>query len=419
VASSGDADIFLAKYGTNGVAQWAVGYGDGAAANPQIATGTAITADGTLAVIGTFSGSFSLGSGSLASASPIDFLAAVRASDGTGQWAKQFNDGANGTLKAVAANPGDTSNRIAVCGIANQGKPTDLVGTGAIAATGNDIIIGAFKSDGTKLWASQFSSPGTFNEECDSVALDNSGNVWAIGSTTGASVSFGGATATLVGPGNSNRKYLWIAEFDGATGAAINAAIFAGTGQVTPNGIGGTSLVVDLAGNLIASGQVVGAVTFGSTTLTSAGSADAWVAKFSSTLAPIWAERLGGTKSDNANGLAVDSAGDVVVTGAFNLTASIGGTTASTQTVTASGTTAPDVFVWKLDGSSGATAFIGGFGDAATQTGDAVVVNRYSALPNPIAFAGTLNSSIPFPSPAGTVTATGATDVFLVVGQDP
>ena len=184
-----------------------------------------MTADGTLAVIGTFSGTFNVGSGSLSSASPIDFLAGVHASDGSGVWAKQFNDGANGTLKSVAANPGDASathgNRIAVCGIANQGKPTDLVGSGAIAATGNDVIIGAFKSDGTKLWAAQFSSPGTFNEECDSVALDNNGNVWAIGSTAGASLSFGGATSTLTGPGNSNKKYLWIAEFDGTTGAAI------------------------------------------------------------------------------------------------------------------------------------------------------------------------------------------------------
>ena len=107
------------------------------------------------------------------------------------------------------------------------------------------------------------------------------------------------------------------------------------------------------------------------------------------------------------------------MTGAFNLTASIGGTTASTQTVTANGTTAPDVFVWKLNGSTGATDFVAGYGDAATQTGDAVVVNRYAAAPNQVAFAGTLNSSITFPSPAGTVTAAGATDVFFVVGQDP
>jgi len=418
VASGGDADIFLAKYDTTGTAVWAVGYGDGASANPQIATGAAVANDGTLAVIGSFSGTFSIGTTNLSSSSPIDLLGFFKQSDGTGLSAKQFNDGVNGALKSVAANPNDSSaahgNRVAVCGLANQGTPA-LPPSGAVAATGNDIIIGVFKTDGSQLWGSQFSSAGTFNEECDSVALDDNGDVWAIGSTSGASLNFGGATSALTGPGNSNKKYLWIAKFNGATGAAIYSAIFTGTGQVTPNSTGGNSIVVDLSGNVIASGQVVGAVTFGSTTLTSAGAADAWVARFGPTLTPIWAERLGGTKSDNVNGVSVDAAGDVIATGAFNVTATIGGTTASSSTITANGTTAPDVFVWKLNGTTGATDFVAGYGDAATQTGDAIAANKYGA--NQITFAGTLNASIPFPAPAGTVTATGSTDVFLTTAK--
>ena len=420
VASGGDADIFLAKYNSSGVAQWAVGYGDGAAANPQIATGAAVTNDGTLAVIFNFSGAFSIGSGSLNSSSVIDGVGFLKAADGTGVTAKQFNNGTNGALKAIAANPNDTStthgNRIAVCGLANGGTPA-LPTSGAVAASGNDIIIGAFKSDGTQLWGSQFSSAGTFNDECDSVAVDDNGDVWAIGSTTGASLNFGGATSALTGPGNANRKYVWIAKFNGATGAALLSAIFSGTGQVTPNSTGGNSIVIDPTGNVIAGGQVVGAVTFGSTTLTSAGAADAWVAKFNgTTLAPIWAERLGGTKADNVNGLAVDYYGDVIATGAFNLTANVSGTTASTATITATGTTAPDVFVWKLNGNTGGTDSLVGYGDAATQTGDAIAANRFSSG-NQVTFAGTLNSSITFPAPAGAVTATGATDVFLTTAK--
>ncbi|HET6440555.1 MAG TPA: hypothetical protein VFG59_21015, partial [Anaeromyxobacter sp.] len=193
--------------------------------------------------------------------------------------------------------------------------------------------------------------------------------------------------------------------------------IFSGTGQVTPNSTGGNSIVIDPTGNVIAGGQVVGAVTFGSTTLTSAGAGDAWVAKFNgSTLAPIWAERLGGTKADNVNGLAVDYNGDVLATGAFNVTASISGTTASSFAITANGTTAPDVFVWRLNGTNGATDWVAGYGDTATQTGDAIVANRFAAA-NQITFAGTLNSSITFPAPAGAVTATGATDVFLTTAK--
>ena len=402
------------------MAQWAVGYGDGAAANPQIATGAAVTNDGTLGVIFNFSGAFSIGTGSLSSSSVIDGVGFLSTANGTGKTAKQFNDGSNGALKGIGANPNDASaahgNRIAVCGLANGGTPA-LPTTGAVAASGNDIIIAAFKSDGTQLWGSQYSSAGTFNEECDSVAVDDNGDVWAIGSTAGATLNFGGATSALTGPGNSNRKYLWVAKFNGATGAAMLSAIFSGTGQVTPNGTGGNSIAIDPAGNVIAGGQVVGAVTFGSTTLTSAGAADAWVAKFNgTTLAPIWAERLGGTKADNVNGVAVDYYGDVVVTGAFNLTAAISGTTTSASTITANGTTAPDVFVWKLNGNTGGTDSVAGYGDAATQTGDAIAANRFSSA-NQVTFAGTLNASIPFPAPAGTVTATGATDVFLTTAK--
>jgi len=417
VQSGGDADIFVAKYNTAGVAQWAVGYGDGAAANPQIGTGAAVTNDGTLAVIGTFTGTFSIGSGALSSASAIDFLAFLHQADGTGITALQFNDGSNGALKSVAANPNDSSsahgNRIAVCGVADGGTPTAFVGTSAIAATAEDIIIGVFTSSGTKLWASQFSSAGNFSEECDSVAVDDNGDVWAMGFTTGASLNFGGSTSTLTGPGVSTRKFVWIAKFNGATGAAEASAIFGGsTGQANPNPAGGVGLGVDSAGNVVAAGQFIGAITFGGTTLTTAGGRDAWVAKLGPTLAPIWAERLGGPSTDDANGVAVDSEGDVLVTGAFTGTATIGGTTASPSTITSGG--ASDVFVWKLNGATGATDFVAGYGDPAVQTGDAIVANRFG--PDQVAFAGTLNGTITFPPLTDTlsVTSDAGTDVFLV-----
>jgi hypothetical protein len=415
VASLGDSDILLARYDATAHATWAVSYGD--ATNAQFAVGTAVTNDGTVAVIGSFTGGFSIGTGSLSSASAIDFLAAVKATDGTGLWAKQFSNGTNGLLKAVAANPSDASlahgNRIAVCGFANSGTPANLVGTGAVAAAANDIVIAAFKSDGTKLWGSQFSSPGTANEECDAVAIDDNGDVWAAGSTSGASINLGGATGVLTGPNASTRKFIWVAKFNGATGAAITSAIFGGTGgQATPAGI-----AVDALGNVALAGQFTGNVTFGGTTLTSAGLADAWAARLGGALVPAWAVRMGGAGGDVANGVAVDSAGDVLVVGSFNK-----GPTTGAAVLTAAGTTSPDVFVLKLNGATGATDFAAGYGDAVNQTGDAIAVNRFGATPDQIAVAGTLNGSIGFPAPVGTLSFGGvdpslSADVFLVTGQ--
>jgi hypothetical protein len=411
VTSTGDADIFLAKY-TNGVAQWAVGIGD-AGANPQSASGTAITNDGTLAVIGQFAGAVTIGSGNLNSAAPIDFLAGFDGSNGAGKWAKQLNDG-SGFVKAVAANANDATpahgNRIALCGFASGvTAPADLV-TGATVPVGNDILVGAFSSAGTKLWASQIATAA--NEECDAVTVDDSGDVIASGSFSGASLTFPGLPA-LTGPGNSTRKYLWVAKFNGATGAPIAAVAFSGTaGQASPN-----SLTTDAAGDVVVGGSFTGNLTIGATLLTSAGANDAYVAKLTPALGTAWAVRLGGTGGDVAYGVATTSVGDVVVTGLFNRT------TTGAAILTTTTTTASNPFVLKLDGLTGATQQAKGYGDAATSSGDALVVNRFGTDQVSIvgSFGATLTAvpptSPPLLGPALPplpVTAVNATDVFLV-----
>jgi hypothetical protein len=96
------------------------------------------------------------------------------------------------------------------------------------------------------------------------------------------------------------------------------------------------------------------------------------------------------------------------VTGLFNRT------TTGAAALVANGTTASDVFVLKLSAATGATDFAAPYGDAATQSGDGIAVNRFGS--NQVALTGTLNGSITFPAPAGALTAVGATDVFLVTG---
>jgi hypothetical protein len=408
VTSTGDYDIFVAKYDASGANVWAVGYGD-ALSNSQIATGTAVTADGTVAVIGSFSGNVTIGN-PISSSNQIDFLAAVRSSNGSGLWAKQFNDGSGGILKSVAANPGDASahgNRIAVCGIATQ-SATDLV-AGATYGGLNDIVIAVYTSSGSLLWSQQIGTAG--NEECDAVAVDDNGDVYAAGKFDGASLTIPGTTA-LAGPNSSIRKFIWVAKFNGATGAGLASAAFGGSvGQA------GANSVAAAPGILVVGGNFTSSVPFGGTTLTSAGGTDAYVAGLDPTsLAVTWAERLGGTGADAVNGVAVTSYGDVLATGIVNKSATIAGTTASATTVTASSTTAADAFVWKINGLTGGTDFAAPYGDIVTQTGDAVAVNRFAAT-NQVALVGTLNGSVTFPAPAGTISATGATDVFFTTAK--
>jgi hypothetical protein len=410
VSSTGDADLYLAKVNAAGVVQWAVSYGD--AANPQVASGAAVTNDGTFAAIGNFSGAVTIGANTINNASQIDFLAGFNGADGTGKWAKQFNNGTSGALKSIAANANDATvahgNRIAVGGFAsNGGTPSDLV-TGANPAVGNDIVIGVFKSDGTKLWAFQFGTAGA--EECDAVAVDDNGDVYAAGSFSGAGLNFGGTSTALVGPNTSTRKFIWVAKFDGATGTAISAVSYNGTGgQATPTG-----LVVDASGEVVLGGSFTGNVSFGGTALATAGLGDAFVAKLTTALAPSWAVRIGGIGSDVVNGVAVDSLGDVLAIGTFNKT------TTGAAVISAQTTTAANSFSLKLNGLTGATDSAHAYGSVATTSGDAVVVNRYlGTAQDAITMTGTFGATLTFglPGTATPITATLGTDVYLVTAK--
>jgi len=81
---------------------------------------------------------------------------------------------------------------------------------------------------------------------------------------------------------------------------------------------------------------------------------------------------------------------------------------------------ASDIFLLKLNSTTGASQFAANYGDVATQTGDAISVNRSGtgAVKDTFSLAGTLNGSATFPAPVGTVTAVGSTDTLLIIGSE-
>lgn len=123
----------------------------------------------------------------------------------------------------------------------------------------------------------------------------------------------------------------------------------------TTTGGGGSSLVtataIDAAGSVFLAGYFTNNVVLGSTTLTSRGSNDVFVAKFNpSTNQFVWAQQAGGTGDDRATALAV-SGTSVYVAGAFaSLTATFG-----PAALTNMGR--EDVFVAKLTDAGSAGGF--------------------------------------------------------------
>lgn len=103
------------------------------------------------------------------------------------------------------------------------------------------------------------------------------------------------------------------------------------------------SVKTDAAGNSYITGFFYTTATFGSLNVTSSGLQDAFIAKYNTSGVCQWVKSCGGTGSDIGNGITVDNAGNVIVTGEFAGTATFGSTTLTSQ----NGST--DVFTTKLD----------------------------------------------------------------------
>jgi hypothetical protein len=104
-----------------------------------------------------------------------------------------------------------------------------------------------------------------------------------------------------------------------------------------------TDIAVDNNGNCYVTGLYSGSsIVFGSTTLTSAGSDDLFVAKYDNTGSVVWAKTYGGTGFDHGNGVATDGVGNCYLTGSFQNSINFGATS-----YTSAGNS--DLFIVKLD----------------------------------------------------------------------
>ena len=135
----------------------------------------------------------------------------------------------------------------------------------------------------------------------------------------------------------------------------------------------------DALGNVFITGTFETSITFKGSTTNSKGKADIFVAKLAPDGAPLWIRTYGGINPDIVTALAVDAAGNVIVTGYFNSPIDFG-----------SGVKTPpanDGFVIKLDGSGNYvwdTILSGGLTEAplamaVSSSGDVLVAGYYSS----------------------------------------
>ncbi|MCM0590284.1 MAG: SBBP repeat-containing protein [Gloeotrichia echinulata DEX184] len=276
---------------------------------PTVFWGIAGDAAGNAYVTGAFTGQFDFGNTSFSSTNLTSSDALIFKFDSNFQslWAQKLG----GTLTDVGVGiAADAAGNSYVTGFFSG---TASFGSTSLTSAGDsDAFVTKLDTNGNVLWAQNFG--GTLSDQGWGVTVDSTGNIYGTGTFSGTA-SFGSTTLTSAGDSDA-----FITKLD-TNGNVLWAQNFGGTSA--DKGVGITS---DGAGNTYATGTFSGTASFGSTTLTSAGDSDAFITKLDSTGNFLWAQKLGGTFADSGFGITVDRAGNTYVSGVFRDTASFGST---------------------------------------------------------------------------------------------
>ncbi|HIF16144.1 MAG TPA: hypothetical protein EYQ85_02700, partial [Candidatus Poseidoniales archaeon] len=185
--------------------------------------------------------------------------------------------------------------------------------TSLVSSGGFDIFIAKLNSSGSWQWAVK--AGGSSGDFGNGIAVDSSGNAYVIGLFQGTA-TFGSTNLTS----SSGTRDIFIAKL--SSSGSWQWAVKAG-GSNDDYGYG---IAVDSSGNAYATGHFQGTATFGNTSLTSSGGYDIFIAKLSSSGSWQGVAKAGGTTSDRGFGIAADSSGNAYVIGQFGGTATFGST---------------------------------------------------------------------------------------------
>ncbi|MDC0741470.1 SBBP repeat-containing protein [Polyangium mundeleinium] len=388
--------------------------------------GLALDSVGNVLLTGGFNGSLDFGGGPLTSAGGMDIYVAKLDVNGDHLWSKRFGNVLyqNGTTTAT-----DSANNVLLTGVF-QGA-MDLGGGPLTSAGDVDIYLAKLDANGNHLWSKRFGDSEA--QSAIATATDSAGNVFLTGVVMGL-VDFGGGpienTDNFVAKLDADGNHLWSTSL--GTTDALGATKFGidNAGNVLVAGIleGGAlevikldadgnhvwgkvfvsesqhvmGIAIDSAGDVLITGEFHGTVDFGSGPLTSAGGVDIYLAKLDANGNHVWSKRFGDPDDQYPSRIAVDGAGNVLLVGSFQGTVNFGG---MTFTMVGTENALVDTFVAKLDASGNhlwSRRFVGkmeGIAPAVDGNGNALLAGSFL---EPVDLGN------------GLLTSTdGSTDIFL------
>ncbi|MFH1227028.1 MAG: SBBP repeat-containing protein [Planctomycetota bacterium] len=275
--NAGDSDLFLVKYDSAGVKQWTRQSGT---ASDDCVFGIAVDTAGNIYVTGYTFGELDGNT----SAGLNDFFLIKYDSSGVKQWTRQSGTALNDSARSVAV---DTVGNIYVAGRTDGGLD------GNPYAGGGDFFLVKYDSSGVKQWTRQ--SETASYEEALAVAVDTAGNIYVTGYTSG-------------GNANAGETDLFIVKYD-------SFGVKQWTSQLgTASNDRAQSVAVDTAGNIYVTGYTEGGLDGN----TNAGYSDSIVVKYNAQGVKQWTGQLGTSDYESATGVAADASGNIYVTGYTN-----------------------------------------------------------------------------------------------------
>ena len=366
-SANGAVMPFIAKYDSAGNLIWVRSPTSSSQSDYGVGKGIAVDSAGDIVIVGSFQGGLVVGPYTIQNTTGYSapFVAKYRA-DGTPLWAASAIRSTSCCSDDATAVAVDLNANVYIAG--GFDGPATFGGI-SLTAMSADAFYAKYDSNGAVVWAKKLGGAG--NDRATSICLDATGNFYLLGGFSGT-VNFGGTVLSSPGggvfvlKGLSDGSISWVKQMNGypeetAGGIALdglgNVYATAGPSQyVVKYDAGGNflwnrivggnpkKLACDSVGNVSVCGVFTGAVTIGTTTLTSAGQYDVFIAQYDTAGNFRWAKRAGRFFDDIPGGIAADSAGNLLVAGSFYDSASF-----DSFVLTGNG---DDIFVAKLGAST-------------------------------------------------------------------
>ncbi len=254
-------DYATIKYDSNGNQLWVVTY-DGLGGGSDGAVALAIDGVGNVYVTGS-----SYGSGT-----DYDYATIKYDSNGNEKWAARYNGPGNGYDGALAIAV-DISGNVYITGASTE------------SGKGYDYATIKYDQNGNQKWVARYNGSGNNWDNARAIAIDNSGNVYVTGGSSGSGTEID--YVTIKYDPNGNQK--WVARYNGS--GNNNDIAYA--------------IAIDNSGSVYVTGRGWFSDTEYATIKYDPNGNQKWVARYSGT----------GNSANEARAIATDNSGDVYVTG--------------------------------------------------------------------------------------------------------